>query len=267
MAPPRDYHVYLCDVEGVLVRDKRYQAVPGSVAWFNGLAARGIATVLVSNNTTHRPGELIDDLRRAGFTVEPEQLVGALGLAAELLAARDLRRLLWLGHPRLAPWWEEQGFTLLAGGAPAPAADAVVLGVNPHLAVADLDGALAHLRDGGAELVALHRNTFWLDDTGAPRLGPGAWTAALEGVARRPPIVAGKPEERIYRAALKRVGAEAREALFISDDPVADLVTARRLGMGTAFVLSGKHRDHAVLGSLDQEDWPDLICERPEHVG
>ena len=28
----RDYRAYLVDIEGVLVRDKRYQPVPGSIA-------------------------------------------------------------------------------------------------------------------------------------------------------------------------------------------------------------------------------------------
>ena len=45
-----------------------------------------------------------------------------------------------------------------------------------------------------------------------------------------------------------------------SDDPEADLVTAGRLGMRTAFVLSGKHADHGVLARLEQEDWPDIVC-------
>jgi ribonucleotide monophosphatase NagD (HAD superfamily) len=72
----------------------------------------------------------------------------------------------------------------------------------------------------------------------------------------------GKPHERIYREALKRIGANAAEALFISDNPPGDLVTAKRMGLGTAFVMSGKYSDHSVLGSLDQEDWPDIICER-----
>jgi ribonucleotide monophosphatase NagD (HAD superfamily) len=72
----------------------------------------------------------------------------------------------------------------------------------------------------------------------------------------------GKPAEPIYHEALKRVGTAPAECLFVSDDPVADLVTAGRLGMRTAFVLSGKHADHAVLGRLDQDDWPDLVCGR-----
>ena len=36
--------------------------------------------------------------------------------------------------------------------------------------------------------------------------------------------------------------------------------------MGTAFVLSGKHPDHAVLGGLAQEEWPDVVCESAAHL-
>ncbi len=264
MARPREYRAYLCDVEGVLVRDKRYEAVPGSVAWFNGLAARGIETVLVSNNTTHAPQEVVADLRRAGFDVTADRLVTALELGTGLLARWGKRRLLWLGDPRLASWWRDAGFALAEPG--DAAVDAVVLGAHAGLTAGQIEGALPGLLEGEAELVALHRNLFWLDGEGRRRAGPGVWCAALATLARREPVVVGKPHERIYRAALKRVGAPASEALFISDDPEADLVTARRLGMGTAFVLSGKHADHAVLGRLDQEDWPDIVCDRPELI-
>jgi 4-nitrophenyl phosphatase len=252
----------LVDIEGVLVRDKRYEPVPGVPAWFAGLRARGVAVCLVSNNTTHTPGELLAMLAAAGYDVAPGEIVTALELGAELLARWGKRRLLWLGEPRLADWWREGGFTLVESGA----CDAVVLGVNPGLAVADLDRALPSLLEHGAELIALHRNLFWLDGRGERRLGPGAWCAALETLSREAAVTIGKPQERIYRAALKRVGVPSREALFISDDPPADLVTAKRLGMGTAFVLSGKHPDHAVLGSLAQEEWPDVVCESAAHL-
>jgi HAD superfamily hydrolase (TIGR01450 family) len=251
---------YLIDVEGVLVRDKRYQPIEGSVAWFNGLAQRGIRACLVSNNTTHRPEEQVAVLTAAGFDVRPEQLVSALNLGQDLLARCGKRRVLWLGHPRLVSYWQERGFTLVKSGA----CDAVVLGVNPELSIADLERALPALLDHGADLVALHRNIFWLDEQGERRLGPGAWSAALEGLTRLEGAVCmGKPSERIYREALERIGATAAEALFIADDPVADLVTAKRMGMVTAFVLSGKYADHGILAQLDQEDWPDLIAERP----
>ena len=76
-------------------------------------------------------------------------------------------------------------------------------------------------------------------------------------------VTVGKPEEKIYREGLKRIGVLPGDALFISDDPVSDLVTAGRMGMGTVFVLSGKYTDHAVLGRMEQDDWPDIVCACP----
>jgi 4-nitrophenyl phosphatase len=257
---PRDFAAYLVDIEGVLVGDKRYEPVSGSVAWFNALQARGVAACLVTNNTTHEPADLLTDLRAAGFTVTPDQIVGVLELAVAALRRAGRERLLWLGVPKLGDWWRAQGFTLVTAGP----CDAVVLGASSKLQVADLDRGLAQLRDHGADLVCLHRKPFWLDAAGTARLGPGAWAAALESAARPARVATvGKPEEPIYRAALERVGVAPQEALFISDDPPGDLVTAKHLGMATAFVLSGKYRDHAVLGEMDQADWPDVICARP----
>jgi len=64
MKKRRDFQSYLIDIEGVLVRDKRYEPIAGSVAWLNGLHARGIDFCLVSNNTTHRHGFLRHHVRR-----------------------------------------------------------------------------------------------------------------------------------------------------------------------------------------------------------
>ncbi len=259
MRRPRDYAAYAVDIEGVLVRDKRYLPIEGSVEWFNGLAGRGIDRCLVSNNTTHRPAELIADLRGAGFEVAESDLITATSLGLRLLARREAWRVLWLGSDHLAGWWREEGFELVRDGP----CDAVVLGVDPDLVLRDLEAAVPALLDHGALLVTLHRSPFYLDARGLRRPGPGAWAAALEAVAGRKALCVGKPSRRIYREALKKLGREAAEVLFISDDPVGDLVTAGRLGMGTAFVLSGKNPDHGILARLDQRDWPDVICERP----
>ena len=257
MKRPGPLRAFLLDVEGVLVRDKSYRPVPGSVAWVEGVERSGRPWCLVSNNTTHAPAELAAALAAAGFPVAEANIVSALDLGRRWLEQRGRRAPLWLGHPRLADWWRDAGFDPTG----PETCDAVVLGVNPELSLAALESALPALRDRGVDLVCLHRNVFWLDAAGARRLGPGAWAAALEtlGGAGRS-VTVGKPAEPIYHEALKRVAAAPAETLFISDDPVADLVTAGRLGMRTAFVLSGKHGDHGVLGSLDQDDWPDIVC-------
>lgn len=251
---------WLIDIEGVLVRDKKYQPVPGSLSWLKGIQDSGVPFCLVSNNTTDRPAELIQRLANLGFPVTEDHLVGALSLGVRWLRERGRQRIMWLGAPRLAGYWQDMGFELVTEGP----CEAVVLGANTALELGQLDRALPPLLDGGADLVCLHRNTFFLDDQGRRRLGPGAWAAALEQVqGTGTAVTVGKPEERIYRQALKRVGVEAFEALFISDDPLADLVTAKKLGMTTVFTLSGKYTDHEVLGRMDQEQWPDIIVAVP----
>jgi HAD superfamily hydrolase (TIGR01450 family) len=255
---------YLIDIEGVLVVDKSYRPVPGAVAWLNGLAARGIAWRLVSNNTTHRPDDLVAALVGAGFAVTGQHLVGALTTGVALLRREGWRRLGWLGAGAIRPWLEAQGFTLVAPG--DRTCDAVVLGVAPDLRLSQLDQALRWLQRGAA-LVCLHRNRFWLDAEGRPRLGPGALAAALEAAAPgSPALTAGKPEPAVYGEALESLGVNAGEALFISDDPFTDLVGARRLGLATVFVLSGKYRDASVLADLPPDQQPDLIIARPDQL-
>ncbi|MDO9695118.1 MAG: HAD hydrolase-like protein [Candidatus Latescibacteria bacterium] len=257
MTTPRRHTSLLLDIEGVLVRDKSCVPVPGAPDWFAGIIAGGTPHCLVSNNTTHPPAVLAAALGAAGFAVDEARLVTALGLGARLLSTWGKRRLLWLGVPGLESWWRDAGFDLVRDGD----CDAVVLGANPALTIADLERALPALVDGGAELVALHRGLYFLDDTGRRRFGPGFYAAALEQAAAHPAVTIGKPQARIYRRALEIIGGAPQDTLFISDDPVAALVTAKRLGMGTAFVLSGKHADCGVLGRLDQDDWPDLVID------
>jgi len=256
---PRPTKGYLLDIEGVLVRNKAYEPVPGAVDWVARLDDLDLPYCLVSNNTTDRPADLIERLNRTGYALRRDRLVGALELGRSMLLERGIRKLCWLGVENLRDFWEDAGFSLTTGDD----CEAVVMGVNPGLTIRDLEGVLAGVLDRGVDLVCLHRNTFYLDDQDRRRMGPGCWSAALEALGGCGQVhTVGKPDPGIYLAALKRIGVEAEDTLFISDDPVSDLITAGRLGMQTAFVLSGKHPDHEVLGRMDQDDWPDIICNR-----
>jgi HAD superfamily hydrolase (TIGR01450 family) len=259
-----DRSIYLIDIEGVLVADKRYEPVPGVVEWLDGLDGRGIRWRLVSNNTTHTPDDLVAALARAGFAVAAEHLVGAFGTGVAMLRERGWHDIGWLGHAGLAGWLADQGLRPVAPE--ATDCDAVVLGVAPDLELGDLDRALGRLRRGAA-LVCLHRNRFWLDAEGRARLGPGALAAALTTAVPEVQVVTvGKPEPAVYRAALDSLGGTGDQALFISDDPFTDLVGARRLGLATVFVLSGKYPDASVLDELPVDQQPDRVLERADQL-
>lgn len=256
MKRPGPVKAFLIDVEGVLVRDKAYRAIDGAVEWLARVRSRGVPFCLISNNTTRSPGDQLRALREAGFALEEHHLINALQAGVRWLRERGRERILWLGRPDLEGFWRDQGFETRA----VDDCQAVVLGAHPDLETARLGEALEPILGRGADLVCLNRNPWFHDEQGRRRLGPGAWAAALETLSGTGRIVTvGKPAERIYHDGLKRVGTAPSDTLFISDDPPADLVTAGRLGMRTAFVLTGRHPDHEVLGRMDEKDWPDVI--------
>lgn len=61
-----------------------------------------------------------------------------------------------------------------------------------------------------------------------------------------------KPHPRIFRAALERLGVEAREAVFVGDNPVADVAGAQSVGMRG--VLRQGRDDRSMLGGLIEPD-------------
>lgn len=63
----------------------------------------------------------------------------------------------------------------------------------------------------------------------------------------------GKPNALAFEAVADRLGVEPRHAMFVGDDPVADIAGARALGMRTVRVNTG-HSDIATRGHLLDAD-------------
>ncbi len=53
-----------------------------------------------------------------------------------------------------------------------------------------------------------------------------------------------KPDPRLYRAALKRIGARPKEVLFVGNDMYRDVFGAAQMGMKTVFFASNQGRRH-----------------------
>jgi 4-nitrophenyl phosphatase len=69
--------------------------------------------------------------------------------------------------------------------------------------------------------------------------GAGAILAALEAATYRQPLIMGKPQPEIYRAALLRMGVSPSETLVVGDRPDTDIAGGQALGCFTALLLSG----------------------------
>lgn len=245
---------FLLDVEGVLVADKRYSPVEGAVGFIQRVRSAGCPLRLITNNTTDDRPTLLEKLTRAGFDFTLDELHTCTAAAVNRLRELGARRCLVLGNEVLR--------RIVAGAGFEPADDsavqAVVVGLDRELTYAKLQTACEAVSENGAALLALHHNRHYTDADGRQAPSVGAIAAAIEYATQVEAAVIGKPSPLYFRQALDEVGVPPADVLVVSDDPFSDLAGAKRIGMRTAFVLSGKYHDAGVIEAITPAERPDV---------
>lgn len=228
---------FLFDVDGVLHVDGA--PVPGAADILFAMEQRGIPFRLLTNATTASRSTLADRLQVMGFPVSAEMLTTTPVAAAAWLRQR---------HPGVPCFLLAKGDAaddFRAAGVPIvgpdgePEAGVVVIGgAEDELTYARLDHAYRLLLNG-AKLVALHRNTAWRTARGMA-LDSGPFILALEKAAGVRAMTIGKPALSFFRQGIAAIGLPARHLAMVGDDAGNDLAPARRLGMTTILVRTGK---------------------------
>jgi HAD superfamily hydrolase (TIGR01458 family) len=230
-------HGFLFDVDGVLHVGR--QAIPGAAETLNVLAARGIPHLLLTNTTTASRTTLAARLRAMGLPVMVESLMTAPMATAAYVARR---------YPGEACFLLSKGDAVddfhaagidVVGPDGAPNAGVVVIGgAEDELTYARLNHAYRLLLRG-AKLVTMHRNTAWRTEQGMS-LDSGPFVTALASAAGVRATVIGKPAAAFFRQAIRQIGLPTKHLAMVGDDAKNDLAPAKRLGMTTILVRTGK---------------------------
>lgn len=234
------------DADGVLVL--RGEPLPGSVDALRTLQGKGIPFRVVTNFSQLHRATLAGWFGKSGLTIDPKRIItGTSATAAHaavtypgrplfVLAAADARRE-FDGQHLLTP--DE------ADAAPPGTVAAVVIGdAADELSYRNMDVAFRLVR-GGADLLAMHRNPWWLTPKG-PTIDAGAFVVGLEFATERRARVLGKPSPVVFRQAVAGLAADIGERVprsafaMVGDDLRADVAAAQRVGLRGILVLSGK---------------------------
>src|SRR3954470_7702759 len=234
------------DADGVLVLQAK--ALPGSVEAVRSLDERGVPFRVVTNFSQLHRDTLSDWFAKGGVRVAPDRIITAASATAAYTATGHAGRTLFVLAGTDARR-EFDGQALLtaddADALPPGSVGAVVIGDGgDELSYRNLDVAF-RLVHGGAELLAMHRNPWWLTGRGIT-LDAGAYVAGLEYATGRTARTLGKPSPDVFRQAVDGLRADLDERLprsafaMVGDDPKADVAAAQRVGLRGILVLSGK---------------------------
>jgi 4-nitrophenyl phosphatase len=254
--------LYLVDIEGTIVKDKSLIPIEGAVKWIESFGSSPHQFVLVSNNTTHKPEDLLAALKDKGFDLQRENLLTCVSTALSWIKRENVKSCFVIGGEGLKAYLNENGIKTPADDK----VDGVLVGLDPSLTYHKLKIALNALVKNQVPLLALHANRLYKDEKGELAPSVGMVVRALEYGSQATAKIFGKPNPEIYLEASRKFETEPGNCYMISDDPLSDLAGAKQLGMKTIFVTSGKYKDENVLNSLDKKLQPDWIHQSIKEI-
>jgi len=254
------------DVDGTLILSDRslgsYEPLPGAIDVLTGLRQRGMPYVLLTNGSAYPPAEQAAKLRRIGLPVDDAQMLTPSNVAADLMSRNGVRRALVLGSDGVGHCLREAGIATLFGrDAGATAVDAVYVGWHPECGMTDIEAACKALWQG-AKLYVASNVPFFASKQGRTIGYSFAIVAAIRAITRAPFILTGKPSTHALRYVAGKLGIAPREVAVVGDDPMVEIIMARKAG-GAAFAVTtgttsasewaaqpDASRPHRILGEL-----------------
>jgi 4-nitrophenyl phosphatase len=233
----------LFDVDGTLLLSDRalggYELLPGAVKVLTTLKARHVPFALLTNGSAYPPAEQAAKLRAAGLPVDDGQMITPSSIAADYLQRRGIRRALVLGSAGVGQALRDAGIeTVHTGEAGATEVGSVFVGWHPECGMKDIETACQAIW-GGAELCVASDVPFFATRQGRTIGYSHAITAAIRRLTHAPMTLTGKPSLRALRFVAQRLGVPMRALAVVGDDPIVEVLMARRGGATALAVTTG----------------------------
>ena len=256
------------DLDGTLILTDRslgsYKLLPGAVEVLSELKNRGIPFVVMTNGSAYPPAEQAPKLRALGLPIPDEALITPSSVAAELMPRRGIRRALVLGTHGVGRALAEAGIEILfTGQKGAEQTHAVYIGWHPGCGMKDIETAVKAVCNG-AELYVASDVPFFATAAGKTMGYSFAIAAAVRKMTRAPMILTGKPSLHALRFVAKKLGVPMSRVAVVGDDPLVEMIMARRggaIGFGVTTGMTearewsrqpSSRRPHRVLRHLSE---------------
>lgn len=226
---------FFIDVQGTLIDDKHKKPIEGAIAFIDGLNARHIPYVVVTNNTKVPSHEFHQFLCDLGFAIPKANYLDPFMALEKVLHVKNIRS---FGAQEFVCVMDTLGYNQEAVNP-----EAIVIASKKDFS-ADEYASMIEFSLSGAAIIGMHATSIYAKDN-RRYPGVGAILEMLAYATGKTYQVIGKPSHLFYETALAQLkaqgGAECFEAVtMISDDAIGDLLGAKTLGMKTVLVLSGK---------------------------
>jgi 4-nitrophenyl phosphatase len=256
--------IFLIDLDGVLVGDKKLNPIKGAKEFLEVLRSKGIPFRVVSNNSTRPPSEIVNILREKGLELEEGRFVSPLKVLPKYLRSMNIKRVLLIGMEPVKRYLMEEGIEVVEDHR----VQGVVVAQDRSLDFHKLKLAVSAVFLASVKIIPANLSRIVKDDDGLYFPGAGSVALMLKHATNYPDELPnlGKPSKEFIDYALD--GLEGEEVYLISDDIYTDLLGAKALGIKTIFMTTGKYtRDELKRANFEPDLTFDNLEELMEHFG
>jgi len=251
---------FMFDLDGTLILSDKslgeYQVLEGAIEVLAELNAGGIPFVALTNGSAYPVAQQAPKLRAIGLPIVDEALLTPSTVAADLMPRRGVKSALVLGTPGVGHPLAEAGIRILFPDHPnAEQAQAVYIGWHPECTMKDIEMAAKAIWNG-AQLYVASDVPFFATAAGKTVGYSHAIAAAVRKLTRAPMILTGKPSLHALRLVAKKLGIPMRRVGVVGDDPLVEMIMARRggaIGFGV------------TTGMTSARDWAKQPLNRRPH--
>jgi len=254
--------MYFIDVQGTLISDSDKMPIKGSIEFIDKLNREKIPYMIITNNTKKESLLFYQYLQDIGFDFSYDNYLDPLMVLSTILAKESVAA---YGTEEFLQTLVKMGYVLNYTHPKQ-----VLVSIKENF-LADEYAQMIEFLLLGASLIGMHESSIYAkNDKRYP--GVGAILKLLEFATSSSYQVVGKPSIAFYEEALKKLQKQEPNAKFsditiISDDVKGDLGGAKKLGMKTIFVTSGKYKtQEEIVPFLEDSLKPDKVFANMQEI-
>ncbi|MCX2683029.1 HAD-IIA family hydrolase [Campylobacter sp. MIT 21-1685] len=228
--------MFFIDVQGTLLSDSDKSLIAGAKELFACLNSEKQSYVVLTNNTKNL--DFLHFLREKGLQIKDKAYLDPFCVFANILKPCKIAA---FGSEEFLQSLQSLGFKF-----DYKEPQALLIASYDNFSFKDFANMIAMIKKG-VKVIAMHETSIYKKD-GYFYPGVGSIMLMLLNAVHFEYQVVGKPSVAFYEEALRLLQMQDPKARFentilISDDFKGDLIQAKKLGMKTVLVLSGKTSD------------------------
>ncbi|MCQ2569941.1 MAG: TIGR01457 family HAD-type hydrolase [Limosilactobacillus sp.] len=235
------YDTYFVDLDGTI-----YQGtipIPAGKRFIERLKGAGKQLLLLTNNSTRTPQEVVDFLAKYhDIKVDVSEVYTSALATADYVASisNGKQRVHIIGEWGLHKAFLERGFYITTHHP-----DFVVVGMDHNATYADFATAVLNIQ-AGAQFIGTNPDTNLPSEAGMLP-GAGSLIALVQYAVKPQATIIGKPHATIMDMALERVGQTKEQVVMVGDNYHTDIQAGQAVGMATLLVYTGvSHPDEVA---------------------